>query len=474
MTDHHNKKTGKLNRRDFVRLSGGCAGLTSLSLMSTILNLKMTNAAVAAAGNFNDYRALVCVFLFGGNDSFNTLIPNDDAGFADYAEKRGGAGVPGGLAIPRDQLLPITDSSGRAFGVHPGMPEVQQLFTDGNLAFVANVGSLIQPTTLDDYRNRRNLPLGLFSHSDEQRNWQTSIPQNRSIQIGWAGRMADILTDSVNTNAAVSINIALNSLNILQTGNVVTPYIVGTNGATVLNGYGAGGALNQILTGTTDSLLGESYRNLLEQSYANVRRSSIDGAAEFNAATSGVQLNTQFPATGLGAQLQMVARTIGAHSQLGHTRQIFFVAMGGFDNHANLLAAQAGLLPQVSQALKAFYDATVELGLSDKVTTFTASDFSRTLTSNGRGSDHAWGANHMVLGGSVLGGRVYGEYPMSLLSNNLDTGRGRLIPTTSVDEYAAELAMWFGMPNDAQMEEIFPNIRNFLGAGDPPPMGILA
>jgi uncharacterized protein (DUF1501 family) len=272
------------------------------------------------------------------------------------------------------------------------------------------------------------------------------------------------------------MNIALNSVNVFQTGDSVAPYVVGVNGASVLTTYGGVGPWGQMFTDMTDSLLARTYSDLLEKTHADVRRTSIDAALHFQSAITDVELSTAFPKSPLGAQLAMVAKTIAARSSLQQSRQIFFVAIGGWDTHDDLLYQHGNLLPRLSIALKAFYDVTVELGVADQVTTFTASDFGRTLTSNGDGSDHGWGGNQIVMGGAVDGGHVYGSYPMSLaLDNPLDTGRGRLIPTTSVDEYSAELAMWFGIQNDATLELILPNIRNFYHRyASNKPIGFLA
>lgn len=448
-----------LSRRQFMKFSGGCAGLLSTSLLSSIVNLKMSNAALAAAGDTSGYKALVCIFLLGGNDSWNMLVPNETGEYNDYARIRQG------LALGRSSLLPITDmQTGRRFGIHPRMPEIRNLYTRSNspLAFVANVGSLIEPINKQGFASGRNLPVSLFSHSDEQRHWQTSLPQSAGQVTGWTGRMADILTDTVNDNPAVSMNIALNSLNVLQTGSRVLPYVVGVDGAIPSNYYNGSGVANSILTKISDRLLTDSYANEFEGAYAQAHRDAIDLSIEYDRATRGVTLRTTFPGTDLGTQLRQVARAIAARGALGHRRQTFFVSMGGWDHHDELLNAQASMLPQLSQAMAAFYQATVELGVDQDVVTFTASDFGRTLSSNGNGSDHAWGGNQIVMGGSVIGGRLYGHYPETLRAgSDLDVGRGRLIPTTSVDEYNAELALWFGVRNDRELEEILPNIRNF-------------
>ena len=465
------KKRGfpTLNRRNFMQLSGGCATLSSTSLLSTLVNLKLTNTAIANGGDLNGYKSMVCIFLLGGVDSFNVLAPFEDNEYTDYSNARSN------LALPKDQLLEVGTTSGRKFGVHPGMPEIRDLYNDNKLAFVANVGSLVEPTTLANYDNVKK-PLGLYSHSDLIRHWQTSVPESRTQVTGWAGRMADMLNDTVNQHPAIGMNISLSGLNTFETGTSIVPYVVQSGGASALSGYGGTGTgLGGMYTRFTDNALSETYGDLLEKSYAGVRRQSIQAAIDFNSSTDAVELNTAFPDSGLGSRLKMIAQAIGARQSLQQSRQIFFVSIGGWDHHDNVIDNQAGMLPMVSQAMKAFYDATVELGVSNEVVTFTASDFGRTLSSNGNGSDHAWGGNQLVMGGGVAGGDVYGSYPTSLaLGNNLDTGRGRLIPTTSVDEYNAELACWFGVQNNSDLQDVLPNIRNFYSeTSSQPPVGFM-
>ncbi len=450
------------SRRNFLKFSGGCAALSSTSILSTILDLRLTKAAMAYGGDLSGYKAMVCVFLSGGIDSFNMLAPFEDVEYNAYSQIRSN------IAIPKTSLLEVQDRNGRRFGMHPQMSDLRTLYNQKKLAFVANVGSLIQPTTKQNL-NTTPQPLGLYSHSDLIRHWQTSVPQSRSQVTGWAGRMADMITDTVNGNPNIAMNISLGGLNVFETGQRVVPYVIGTGGATTLAGYSktTTAPRDRIFTKYTDNVLSHTYGDLLEKSYAGVRRGAIDAAASFNTATSTVNLTTVFPNTSLGNQLRMVARTIACRdaSKLNQSRQIFFVVAGGWDHHADLINLQNNMLPAVSQALKAFYNATVELGVENSVTTFTASDFARTLSSNGAGSDHAWGGNHIVMGGAVQGGHVYGSYPTSLaLNNSLDTGRGRLIPTTSVDQYNAELALWFGLANDSSLVGVLPNIRNFYSA----------
>jgi uncharacterized protein (DUF1501 family) len=263
------------------------------------------------------------------------------------------------------------------------------------------------------------------------------------------------------------MNIALNNVNILQTGDLVVPYIVTNSGAIELTDYGlTNNANRRILTRVTDSLLEQTYSDLLEKTHATTRRNSIDGAIEFNNAVDAVVLNNVFPDTQTGTRLELIAKTIVARQTLQQTRQCFFMQRGGWDHHSGLIANQAVMLPEISDAIATFNQEMVDQGLDNDVVLFTASDFARTLGTNGAGSDHGWGSNQFMVGGSVDGGKIFGTYPASLAPGNpLDTGRGRLIPTMSVDEYAAELAMWFGIPNDSNLEIVLPNIRTFVPAG---------
>jgi uncharacterized protein (DUF1501 family) len=480
------------SRREMLKVvAGGCAALTNTSLLSTLFQLSATNYAVGQTAGLSGYKALVCLFLFGGNDSYNMLTPLSSGERADYEAVRGGIYAPnnGGLALAQAGLHTITDSStGRTYGINAGMPEVKTLYDANKLSFLCNVGSLVEPTTMDQYNAQSNLPLGLFSHSDLTRHWMTSVPQTRSQVTGWAGRMADMVTGATNSNQNISMNISLNNVNMLQTGRSVVPYVIGDTGAREATWYGETWTQAKILTTLTDDALSRSYSNLLERTFAQQNRIALDAAVEFNAATEVVtSVDAFFPAAADASQLQnqlkMVAKTIGARQTLGQTRQIFFVSHGGWDNHDELVVNQETNLTVVSQALKSFQDAMDSLGLTNDVVTFTASDFARTLTSNGKGSDHAWGGNQIVMGGPVNGGRIHGHYPTSLSNPiapssmggyNLDLGRGRLLPTTSVDEMSAELAMWYGIANDNKMEEILPNIRNFVSAGSTYPIGFLS
>ena len=476
--------TNKTTRRQFLG-QASCAAVGSASLFSTLMNLRMTNSAAAEglsqvpsysanqlAGG-DDYQALVCIFLAGGNDSFNMLVPYNNSAYNEYATIRAD------LALPKGDLLPIheTGGNGRSYGIHPAMPEVQQLFADGDLTFVANVGTLVEPTTLAGIESGlANLPLGLYSHSDQIMHWQTSVPDKRT-GFGWGGRTADLL-HALNDNDTISMNISLSGTNLFQTGTTLTEYSIVPwgNGAIQIHGHDNIWSTRHVLKNAAiESMLDLEYQNLFDQTFATTTRSAIEGSNLFAAAIENVPpLTTQFSDNDLSESLAMVAKTIAARKILGYRRQTFFVMIGGWDHHDEVLDSQMAMLSFVSKAMKEFNDAMIELGVHREVTTFTASDFGRTLTSNGQGSDHAWGGNHMVMGGSVKGRRIYGEYPLLYENNPLDTGRGRLIPTTSCDEYFAELALWFGVDR-ADLDMVFPNIGRFYDtSSEDNPIGFLA
>ena len=476
--------TRKISRRRFLG-EASCTAVGSASLFSTLMNLRMTNSAAAESlptgpsysanqlAGGDDYKALVCIFLAGGNDSFNMLVPRGNSEYNEYATIRAD------LALSQGSLLPInpTNSNGKAFGVHPAMPEVAQMFNDGNLIFVSNVGTLVEPTTMTGIESGlANLPLGLYSHSDQIMHWQTSVPDKRT-GFGWGGRTADLL-HSLNNNDTISMNISIAGTNIFQTGTSLTEYSIVPwgNGAVQVHGHDDSGWSRHILQNAAiESMLDLEYQNLFEQTFANSTRSAMDGAAQFSSAIETVPpLTTHFSDSYLSDNLSMIAKSIAAHQTLRFRRQTYFVLLGGWDHHDEVLNNQMAMLSIVSKGLKEFQNALVELGVDDKVTTFTASDFGRTLTSNGEGSDHAWGGNHMVMGSAVNGHKLYGEYPSLYQDNPLDTGRGRLIPTTSCDEYFGELALWFGV-DPADLSMVFPNIGRFydVNSSQKMPLGFL-
>lgn len=448
------KKDRLLSRRKFLG-EASCAAVGSTALFSSLLNLRM--AATAAAedlGPEDDYKALVCLFLAGGNDSYNMLVPNNKSAYDEYAKTRNN------LALPRENLLPITTLGQpySEFGIHPSMWRLQELYNNQDLAFVSNIGTLIRPIKdRNEYESKSSLrPSGLFSHSDQQIHWQTSMPHVKGAGPGgWGGRTADLL-QSMNKNSLVSMNISLSGVNVFQAGNEAFSYISGLNGGTEMVSYS-----DPFEKAAVDSLLELDYKNLFTSTFAKNTRRFIDSSIVFNNAVEDVSLTTQPEvSTRLTQRFAMVARTIAAHQVLNHKRQTFFIRVGGWDHHSEVLDAQEIMLGEIDVAIKYFKQAMDEIGMSDKVVLFTASDFGRTLTSNGLGSDHAWGGNHFVIGGPVKGGKIFGQYPSLALNNSLMLNRARLIPTTSVDDYGSELARWFGV-SGGEMETVFPNILNF-------------
>jgi uncharacterized protein (DUF1501 family) len=461
-------KNNKTTRREFLG-QASCAAVGSTAFASTLLNLFLTSSASAqSAVNGSEYRAIICLFLPGGNDSFNFVVPRGTNEYAEYAQVRGD------LALPATDLLPISplNAIGKSLGLHPGVPELQGLFQQGKLAIMANVGSLVRPTTKLDYQSGRSLPYGLFSHSDQQEQWQTSIPDERK-GVGWGGRMADLLFPA-NTASPVSMNISISGNNLFQVGRDVVPYVVDQWGALRQNGYRDGSAYDSIRSDAIDNMVAESYDNALERTFNRMRVNARDAYSQFQAATAvGLPANVTFPDNGLGRSLRQVASIIAGRNVLGVKRQVFYVQWGGWDFHDNVIDNMRIMMPIVSSAIKAFYDATVAMGISNQVTLFTASDFGRSLTSNAKGSDHAWGGNQIVVGGAVRGQRVYGQYPDLFLGSPLDTGRGNLIPTLSVDQYAAELALWLGVDR-SNLEYVLPNISRFYNVNSSSaPVGFL-
>lgn len=464
-----------VSRRSFLR-QASCAGVSAVPLLNTILNLKLAGSIAAAEPGPGDYRALVCVFLEGGNDSFNMLVPRGASEHAEYALVRGD------LALPQASLLPIspTNAAGLQLGVHPAMPEVQALFEAGDAAFVANVGTLVERITKAQFDAESvPVPLGLFSHSDQTEQWQTSLPDART-GIGWAGRMADLL-NSLNATPNVSMNISLGGSNVWQTGADVFEYAISADGAPGLQGYTSkftnGNDVLQFRSAAVDGQLAQSYSNLFARTFRKARRDAIDAYDIFSAATGGTPpwSATLFDQDShLARELEMVAKVVMGRATLGAVRQTFFVRMGGWDHHDEVVASQQVMLREVSRAVGAFHAALTALGAQDQVTLFTASDFGRTLTSNGAGSDHAWGGNQFVAGGGVNGRKIYGQYPSLHAGNPLDVGRGRLIPQISVDEYFAELALWLGV-SKASLPLVLPNLPRFYStAGSSWPVGFLA
>jgi uncharacterized protein (DUF1501 family) len=406
---------------------------------------------------------MVCLFLAGGNDASNLLVPSDSAGYAAYAEARTT------LALPNAGLLGIspTTSDGRSFALHPSVGGLQELFVAKKAALVANVGTLIQPTSRAQFEAQSvALPPRLFSHNDQQVQWQSSVP-DRPFVTGWGGRLADI-TNAFNENPALSMSISLDGQNSFQVGNSVSQFSVNRTGVVDLSGTtgNAGTARMSALK----SLFEHDSDGLFETAFGGLTTAAIDTGALLGEALATVPEPTViFPEGRLGDQLKMISRLIQLGPQLGLKRQVFFARLGGWDTHNDQVTAHATLLGEVSASMKAFYDQTEVLGLADKVTTFTASDFGRTFNTNGDGSDHGWGSHHIIMGGAVKGGDIYGKVPVLEIDGPDDTGRGRWIPTTSVDEYAAILACWFGV-SQSNLPVLLPNIGRFAN----PDLGFMA
>jgi len=458
----------KHSRRQFLG-SLPCLALGTSTLYNSLINLKAMNSIIGSTSIVGgEYKALVCLLLSGGNDSYNMLIPRGNTEYAEYAAVRSN------LAIPQADILPINPevTDGRDFGLHPALTGIKSIFEQGNAAFISNVGTLVEPTTKPGVQNgSAKLPLGLLSHSDQVMHWQTAYPQDRK-NTGWGGKMADILK-SMNDDNGVSMNISLGGNNLFQRGETVTEYAINADGGVAIAGWNEPVPFLQMMKEDITDMMNKQYEDVFRDSYAGVLKRSVESNEVFNAALEGVNVTTPFSNDQLSQRMRMIAQSIAARNELGAKRQIFFVDIGGFDNHDELINAHAGLMGRVDDALTSFYNATEELGVSDCVTTFTISDFARTLTSNGNGTDHAWGGNTIVMGGAVKGKNMYGNYPILSLGNDLELGGGILIPTTSADEYFAELALWFGISaND--LSQILPNIGNFYDvASSDKPLGFM-
>lgn len=458
-----------MTRRGF--LTHSCSlGVASATLGTSLMSLGL--ARTAAAQGATDYRALVCILLAGGNDSYNMLVPTDNDQFAEYQAIRSDLALEQGSLL----ALPGTASNGRNYGVHPGMPELQTLFTAGDAAMIANVGTLLEAYDAQAVADgTARLPLGLFSHADQINQWQTAVPDARIAQ-GWGGRLADLMQD-VNVANGVSMNISLSGSNVFQSGNQVSEYSIDTtgDGAPGIASYDDGTEYGAFKKRIVDDLLAVEQTHIFRREFARRLRGAVDAQAVFvDALQTSPALTTTFSSGYFSQALRQIARVIGSRDALGASRQTFFITVGGWDHHDDVLDNQAEMLPAISRGLIEFRDALVELGVFDRVTTFTTSDFGRTLTSNGKGSDHGWGGHHIVMGGAVNGGQIFGDYPIISASSPLDVGRGVYAPTTSVDEYFAELALWFGV-SVSELDRVLPNVRSFYSPESAqPPIGFLS
>ncbi len=445
--------TQTISRRGFLQLGA------SLGMLLGLGRFDWANAATTS-----DYKALVCIFLFGGNDGHNVVVPLQAQQYAAYVNARGA------LALPQNQLLGISDTAQGAFGLHYGLPELQALYNQGHAAILANVGMLVQPTSYTQF-NAANypLPLNLRSHADQVVQMQTGVP-NASGSNGWGGRTLDVLTYNYGYNATTSFPVAISMERpaLFCDGAIVQDVSLRPGNALDQNGLSLyppaaaaarAAAQLQIVTASSGNAMIDAANKVM----ADARALN----PLLKQAQTGTTFQQAFPSTDLGEQLQEIARVIALNAQLNVGRQVFFCSLGGFDTHSGQGYQQWDLLRQVSQALDSFYAATVQLGLADRVTAFTLSDFGRTLQPSGSGTDHGWGNHHLLVGGAVRGGRMYGRYPLmtnyaafNASNDDYADNRGVMLPSVSLSQYGATLARWFGA-SDTDLDTIFPTLPSF-------------
>lgn len=454
-------KSQELTRRAFIRRAGqlSAAGAASTYAFG-LAGLSDLSALSAEDG----YKALVCVFLYGGNDHANTLVPYDSSNHARYQRIRGS------IAIPRTQLAgtvlrPLGEqvlTDDLTYALSPYMPRLKGLFDKGYAAPILNVGPLIAPLTRAQYDtgnvSAHPRPAKLFSHNDQQSTWQASQPEGAAS--GWGGRMGDLIL-SANTNSMFTmINATGNA--VFLAGETAVPFKVSENGATTVPIVEAGSLhRSNVAARALEEIVRTHHGHVFEQDYSRVLVRSLEYGTFVNDALKANSFSGLSDSeSSLANQLGVVARLIASRENLGVTRQVFMVSLGGFDHHTGLLAGHSTLLDELDKGIDAFHRALTALGIADRVTLFTASDFGRTLTSNGDGTDHGWGGHHFVVGNAVNGGRFFGTAPHVSISSDDQVGRGRLLPSTSVDEYSTTLALWMGIPPH-ELSGIAPNIGRF-------------
>jgi uncharacterized protein (DUF1501 family) len=439
-----------MKRRGFLLHAGaltGCAALGQLGVLAS------------RAATTDDYKALICVFLVGGNDTNNLVVPIDGSGYSNYAQIRSD------LALPLAQLLPLQESGGvLRYGLHPALPGLQGLWGSGNLALIANVGTLVQPLTKAQYlSSATKKPATLFSHIDQQHEWQTAI-SNSSSNTGWGGRLSDQF-NTLNASASVPPMISTGGNNLFVTGAASQALVIPTSGSFGLSGF-ANNAADAARRSALVSLLGIDRDADLIKAAQDVMTGALSSSATLNPilTTTSTTLSQHFSTltTPFAKQMLAIAKVIEARGALGARRQVFLATLGSFDTHTNQMDTQQSLYEQLDPAMTAFHAAMSDLGAGSSVTSFTLSDFSRTLQGNtGGGSDHAWGSHHMVMGGAVHGGQLYGTMPTLALGGADDEGtEGRWIPTIAVDQYAATLSTWFGA-DSAALASVLPNLSAF-------------
>ena len=456
------------SRRKFLQQAGG---FSSLALAASMDKLGLASAAAQAPG----YKALVCVFMFGGNDSSNMVMP-----FTNYAQYLTARPVASGINIPQASLLQITpaNAAGAVYGLHPAMPELQNLFNTGKAAIVCNMGTLSEPITRADYtksgHNGKKVPDNLFSHSDQQQQNMTSIDNASLAKVtGWAGRLCDKVV-GMNSPNATPMSMSFSGSQTFGNGVTVRSLALPTGGNFGFSGDGAS-AVQVARASARAALLTLPDSNQIVSAAQQTMQIALNSSVLINPIIQGAgSANITGPFAGINSglanQLKAVAKVIEQHASLGHAREVFFVSIGGFDTHTGEIAGHNSLYPQVSKAINAFYLATANMGLANQVTTFTLSDFGRTMKPNSAGTDHGWGSHHFVVGGdgsptgSVAGNNFFGFYPNLTMGGPDDSGgQGRWIPTTSVDQFGATLAKWFGA-SPVDVAQIFPNIGKFATA----------
>jgi uncharacterized protein (DUF1501 family) len=474
------------SRREFLRRSALLSGSVGAAGLPFALNMAALGNAVAQSA---DYKAVVCLFLYGGNDSANMVLPTDAASWSAYESIRTQAPDPialkpvgtapnGGAAAASPealggvlQIVPaftqFAVNNTRSFALHPSMAEAKTLFDAGRLGIIANAGPLVQPLTKVEYRARtKSIPPKLFSHNDQTSTWQALAPEG--ARVGWGGRFGDLLAGG--NSKSIFTNISASGNAVFMAGESVFQYQVGGGGATAVGNISGTLFGSSVAATEFKSLITADNSNLLSKEHALVVKRSIEAQAQFQGAFDGsvVATPTQYfnPATranannDLASQLQTVARIIGANAGLGAKRQVFFVSMGGFDTHDNQNRSQANLMAKLSHALGYFDGVLATLNLRDKVTLFTGSDFGRTFTSNGDGTDHGWGSHHFVYGGAVRGKEIYGRFPQVGINHDDEVGSGSFLPGVSVDQIGATIGRWFGV-SETDLNDVFPNLPNF-------------
>jgi uncharacterized protein (DUF1501 family) len=445
--------------------------MSSLINMRAINAMSLENSSTAAC---NDHKVLVCLFNSGGLDAYNMLVPMGTSEYNTYKSVRSNQALP----LSELRVINPLNSGGRSFGLHPSMPKIQELFNNGNLAFISNIGALVAPMTKSEYFNEKVVsPFGLFSHSDQQMIWQTGFADKRDGS-GWAGRISDLL-NSCNANVNIPMNISFSGSNILQTGLNNVEFSIYADNPT--NGIESdyvnpqyGWWLERLKKKSLTNILDATYLNVFERTFKNTLSKSRAGVEVINQAiNTAPKFENKFSDTYLSNSFKVAAQMISNHMVMGSQRQIFFIDYGGWDHHDELLESQAEMLTEMDTAISEFQSALNSINKQNNVITFSISEFSRTLTSNGNGTDHAWGTHVFALGGPVFGQKIYGEFPESLaLNGSREVGGGVFVPKIAAEEYFAELALWFGV-SPSSLNELYPNLKNFYSANGTKPIGFL-